>query len=88
MSRRKYLYRVRAVFTLTSPLTGEEIEDERTWHYQSRRSAEQRASKCRDGWSEEWFTDGGERRITRHQPARSVTFEKSDPITWPEPATT
>lgn len=83
---RKYLYRVHATFVLTSPLTGEEIDDDRTWHYQSKASADQRYAKCQNGWSEEWFTDGGERRITRHAPARSVTFEKSDPITWPTPA--
>lgn len=86
MSRRKYLYRVRAVFVLVSPINGEHIDDERTWHYQSKASAEQRLVKCQQGWSEEWFTDGGERRVTRHEPAKSVTFERSDPITWPEPS--
>lgn len=81
--RSKYLYRVRAVFVLTSPLTGEEIEDVRTWHYQSKFSAKGRLEKCQNGWSEEWFTDSGERRVTRHAPARSVTFERSEPVTWP-----
>lgn len=85
-ARIKRLYRVTAQFSDSwideDGVT--QIGHTRTWHYQDKRAAEARHRKCRDGWSDEWFTESGERRVTRHEPARSVTFEVSEPVVWPQ----
>lgn len=84
MTRSKRLYRVTAQFS-DSYINEDgvtQVDSTRTWHYQDKRAAESRHRKCRDGWTEEWFTESGERRATSHAPAVSVTLEASEPVVF------
>lgn len=85
---RKYLYRVTAEFVDGG--YGGQVRYVRTWHYQDKRAAEHRARVCREGlpaMSGFGHPEGDDGRPALPA-AEWVRIEKSDPITWPEPATT
>jgi hypothetical protein len=84
----KRLYRVTAEFVDGG--YGGQVRYLRTWHYQDKRAAEHRAQVCREGIPEvPGVGHNGDEGWRPATPAAEwVRVERSNPITWPEPATT
>lgn len=85
-TRRKYLYRVTAVWRFDQlPDGSRPAHVVRCWHYQSKAGAEHRAAVLREGLPERhmgYHPEGAE-YAPAVPPAAEVTIERSEPVVWP-----